>query len=224
MKFCEKCKVYVRGKSNLCPLCFSNITVVDKGGDDEFSGYPDIEENLGEYSILTRFFIFLSIAGCLLSLIINLLFWKGIFWSLIVITGTLLLWETIKLAILSKKNMGLKIISQTMVVLLLLITIDAVTGWNQWSIGIIAPFVIIASTCAMTIVICIKRAKWREYMLFQFIITINGIIPVILYWCGFAKIIWPALVAALYSLLTLIGMLIFADKQLKSELRKRFHI
>jgi hypothetical protein len=222
MKYCKKCNVYVSGKGQQCPLCFSNLTSADK--DDKPACYPDIKENSGKSNFLFRLFLFLSIATSLVSLFINLFFWSGILWSLIVIAAISLLWETIWVLILSKKNAGLKIIGQMLVVLILMITIDAVTGWKEWSIGIVAPFVIITSTFAMAIILYIKRAKWREYMLFQFIITINGFIPVILYWCGFAKIILPGAVAALYSLLTLIGMLIFAEKQFKNELKKRFHV
>jgi hypothetical protein len=76
----------------------------------------------------------------------------------------------------------------------------------------------------MTIVLYINRTKWREYMLFQFIITINGFIPVVLYWCRLTKFIWPGAFGALYSLITLTGMLIFANKQFKNELNKRFHV
>jgi hypothetical protein len=222
MKYCKKCNVYVRGDGRQCPLCFSNLAETD--GDDGFAGYPDIQENSRKYNILFRLFLFLSIAGSLVCLLFNLFFWSGTLWTLIVVTGILLLWETIGLMIMSKRNAGLKVIGQTIVVLILLITIDAVTGWNQWSIGLIAPFVIISSTCAMTIVLYINRSRWREYMLFQFVITINGFIPVILYGCGLIKIIWPGAVGALYSLLTLLGMMIFADKQFKNELRKRFHV
>lgn len=225
MKYCEKCGVEVRSIGRQCPLCFSNLTELANSDLDPFpSGYPEINENSGKYNMLFRIFLFLSIAGSLVCLLTNIYYWSGVLWSLIVVTGMLLLWETIGLMILSKKNAGFKVVVQTLVVLIMLITTDAVTGWNQWSIGILAPFVIISSTCAMTIVLYIKRTKWREYMLFQFVIAINGFIPVILFWCGLTKIIWPGAVGALYSLLTLAGMMIFADKQFKNELKKRFHI
>jgi hypothetical protein len=222
MKYCKKCNVYVRSGSRKCPLCFSGLTATDEA--DSPAGYPDLTEQSGKYNILLRLFLFLSVSVTLLSVVVNIWCWHGILWSFIVMTGILLLWETIGLMILSKKNAGLKVISQTLVVLILLITIDSVLGWKQWSIGLIAPFIIIASTCAMTIVLYINRTKWREYMLFQFLITINGFIPVLLYWIGITKIIWPGAVGALYSLLTLLGMMIFADKQFKNELKKRFHV
>ena len=221
MKYCNKCNVTVLGNKRHCPLCSSILSNSEET--DNYEGYPDIKENSGKYNLLLRLFLFLSIAGSLICLLINLLYWSGILWSLIVATGMLLLWETVGLLILSKKNIGLKLIAQMLVVIIVLITIDCVTGWNAWSIGLFAPFVIIASTCVMTVVLYINRAKWREYMLYQFVISINGFIPVILFRCGLIKIIWPGAIGALYSLLTLVGMLIFANKQFKNELNKRFH-
>jgi hypothetical protein len=222
MKYCEKCGINIRGTEQRCPLCFSALEAIDD--EAESTGYPELRTFSAKGSFLVRLFVFFSVAGSLTCLLINLLCWQGVLWSLIVVTGLLLVWKTVGLMILSRRNVGLKVIAQTVAVLLLLITIDAVTGWNQWSIGIVTPFVIIAATCVMTIVLYVKRAKWREYMLFQLVITINGFIPVILALCGLTKIVWPGAVGALYSLLTFVGMLLFANRQFKSELKKRFHV
>jgi hypothetical protein len=222
MKYCNACKVYVLGSSQCCPLCFSELSGTD--AEDTCEGYPRMKEIPKKYNFLSRFFLFLSIATCLVCLLINLLDWSGMLWSLIVATGILLLWETVGFMILSKKNIGWRLFAQMLAILIVFITIDAVTGWRAWSIGYFAPFVIIASSCAMTIILYIKRTQWREYMLFQFIIAINGFIPVVLYWCGLTKALWPSAAGALYSLLSLLGMMIFFDKQFKNEMKKRFHV
>ena len=222
MKYCKKCNIEIRGADQRCPLCFSTLEAISD--EVETAGYPELGASSTKVTFPFRLFLFFSVAGGLICLLINLLCWRGILWSLIVVAGFLLIWGTVGVTILSRRNAGLKVMVQTVAVLLLLITIDAVTGWDRWSIGIVTPFVIIAATCAMTIVLYVKRAKWREYMLPQLVITITGFIPVILALCGLIKIIWPGAAGALFSLLTFIGMLIFADKQFKSELKKRFHV
>ena len=222
MKYCNACNVYVLGSNQYCPLCFSELSGTD--AEDIRESYPKMKEIPKKYNFMLRFFLFLSIATGLVCLLINLLNWSGMLWSLIVATGILLLWETIGFMILSKKNIGWKLFAQMLAVLIVFITIDAVTGWRAWSIGYFAPFVFIASSCTMTIILYIKRTQWREYMLFQFIIAINGFIPVVLYWCGLTNVLWPSAAGALYSLLSLLGMMIFFDKQFKNEMKKRFHI
>ena len=126
--------------------------------------------------------------------------------------------------IISKLHIGWKLFAQIIAVMIVLITTDAVTGWSGWSITYLEPFVIIAATLVMTLVLLIRRAKWREYMLFQFLITINGFISIVLYCFGLIKVIWPGATGAIYALLTLFGMYVFANKQFKNELYKRFHI
>lgn len=222
MKYCKKCGINISGTDRRCPLCFAKLEPVDE--EVESAGYPELGMFYIKASFLLRLFLLFSIAGSLTCLLINLLFWRGILWSLIVVTTLILTWETVGLMILSRKNAGLKVMAQTVAVLLLVISIDAVTGWNQWSIGIVTPFIIIAATFTMTVILYVKRAKWREYMLFQFIITVNGFIPGILALCGLTKNVWPGAAAALYSFLTFLGMLLFANRQFKSELKKRFHI
>jgi hypothetical protein len=221
MKYCKKCGVYVRG-SRSCPLCSS---VLGKNAESEDpSDYPYTKERPKESRILLRILLLLSAAGISICIFLNLLFWDGVLWSFIVAAATLLLWETCGLLIRGKKNIGLRIIGQMFTVLILLITTDAVTGWNRWSVEIAVPFVIILSTLVMTVILYVNRRKWREYMIYQFLITLNGFFPVLLYWFHLAEILWPAVVGASYSILTLAGMLLFANRQFKSELKKRFHI
>lgn len=225
MKFCDKCHVFIRGHSKQCPLC-NEVLEADKeqGNHDEPEGYPYIQEKWAKNRFLFWLCLILSAVGSCVCILINLTASSRVLWSLIVVTALLLLWETVGFMILSKKNIGWRLFAQMLAVMLVLITIDAVTGWRAWSIAYIAPFVTVASSFVMTVIFYINRTKWREYILFQMIIATNGFIPVILFWCGLTSIIWPAAAGALYSLVTFTGMLIFADKQMKNELTKRFHL
>ena len=49
-------------------------------------------------------------------------------------------------------------------------------------------------------------------------------IPLILWTFKLVTALWPSLVAACFSLMVFLGMLIFADKATKEEFNKRFHI
>jgi hypothetical protein len=221
MNYCKNCGVYVRdGKT--CPLCFSALS--GKEEEEIPAGYPYLKEYSKAGRILMRIFLLLVIAGCLACFLLNLLFWNGVLWSLVVASSALLLWATMEFIKLGRKNIGLRVMGQMFSVVILLITIDVATGWRQWSIGIVVPFVIIASTLAITIVLYVNRKNWREYMIYQFIITLNGFLPVILYFLHFSKILWPGVIGAFYSILTFLGILIFANKQFTSEVKKRFHI
>lgn len=221
MKYCNACKVYVLGNDQDCPLCFSELSVTDAEG--AYEGYPKPEETPKKYRFRIRLCLFLSLAVSLICLVINLLNWAGMLWSLIVATGILLLWETVGFMLL-RKNIGWRLLAQMLTIIIVSITVDAVTGWGAWSISYLTPFVIIASSCAMTVIFCLKREQWREHMLFQLIIAINGFVPVVLYWFGLTDILWPSVAGAMYAVLSLLGMMIFFNKQFENEMKKRFHI
>ena len=225
MKCCNKCKVNVNSSSNHCPLCFSDLKVV--GESRYLEMYPNLDnlsKQKSKNSFLIRCFLFLSVAAIIICVVINIFRWQGLLWSLIVTLGIFIIWEVIGFLTLSKKNFGFRILFNMIIWQVVLITIDIVTGWHQWSINLVTPIIIIASTLTITIILFKERHKWREYMIYQFFITINGLIPLILYACGVAQIYWLVTASLLYSLITMTGMWTFADKQLLNELKKRFHI
>lgn len=224
MKYCSNCKVSVNSSKVYCPLCCSNLSVIDEQDCEDY--YPDLESETrlkSKADFTYRLLLFLSIVSVSLCLFINFMMWSGVLWSLIIFLGISLLWEIVAFSILGRNNPGLKVVCNMIVLSVTLTSLDAVTGWHQWSINLVLPFIIIASTLTITIILYKKRTKWREFMIYQLIITINGLIPGILYLCGFVKIFWPVGTSLLYALLTIIGIWIFADKQLENELKKRFH-
>jgi hypothetical protein len=224
MKYCNNCKISVNTIKKYCPLCYSELSGFDEQSCDEC--YPNLENDThlqSKYSFTFRLMLFLSFAAVSICILINFMCWTGVLWSLIVILGIFLSWEIIGFLILGKKNPGFKVVCNMIVLPVVLTIIDLITGWHQWSINLVIPFTIIASTITITIILYIKKTKWREYMIYQLIITANGLIPGLLYIFGFVNIFWPVGVSLLYAFLTIIGIWIFADKQLGNELKKRFH-
>jgi hypothetical protein len=51
-----------------------------------------------------------------------------------------------------------------------------------------------------------------------------GFIPLILLFSGVIVVWWPPVICAFMAGFTLIGTILFAVKQLKNEMTKRFHI
>jgi hypothetical protein len=225
LKYCNRCKLSVNSTKKHCPLCYLDLTVTK---DNEcVDSYPDLDSDIilkSRYNFIFRLMLFISVVVATTCLFINLLTWSGLLWSLIIVLGIILSWEIVAFLILGKKNSGFKVVCNMIVLPLLLVSADLITGWHQWSVNIVMPLIISASTLTITIILYKKRTKWREYMIYQLIITINGFIPIILYLCGFIKKFWPVGTSLLYAVITIVGIWIFADKQLKNELQKRFHL
>jgi RNA polymerase subunit RPABC4/transcription elongation factor Spt4 len=221
MKYCQKCSLTVVTNDHFCPLCSASLT-----GDDKAAAsvvlYPKIEDK-SKYNLTVRLLLFLSIVAASACLLINILAYQGILWSLLVVGGIAFFWAAFVYPFLSKKNIGHYITIDAVCACLFFIVAQFVTKTNGWSLDYVIPFLFIAATTIISFVILIRRMKWREYALYQFITIILGLLPVISAATGLVIITWPSIASAFYSFVTLLGMLIFADKKYKNELIKRFH-
>ena len=145
-------------------------------------------------------------------------------WSLIVIGSILCLWMVILYPCHRRRKVGHIIIIDAISISILLYLIQIATHTKGWGLDFVIPFLLIAATSVITFIIILKKMKWVEYSVYQFIMVILGLLPLIICISGLASTTWPSIVSAFYSILTLTGMFIFADKKYKNELTKRFHL
>jgi hypothetical protein len=236
MKYCKKCALRVNTCQPLCPLCASDLSDLDgaacpskddpagRGGaarqDDGL--YPADHDGI-KYDLTIRIFLFLSVLAVGCCVLINILAYRGILWSLIVAGGVGFAWAAVGYPIAARKNIGHHIAVDAVCLCLFFVMAQFVTKTTGWSLDYVIPFLFIAATTVITFVILIRRMKWREYALYQFVTIILGLLPVISVVAGLVESVWPSIASAFYSFITLLGMFIFADKKYKNELIKRFH-
>jgi hypothetical protein len=231
MKYCKKCGLSVRTNDSFCPLCASKLTAekneneqAEPENDDDrrFDIYPKTVMKV-KYNFIVRLLLFLSIVAASTCLLINILAYHGILWSLLVSGGIGFFWAAFVYPFLAKKNIGHFITVDVVCACLFFIIAQFITKSKGWSLDYVIPFLFIAATTIISFITLIRRMKWREYALYQFITIILGVLPVISVIAGLVIIGWPSIASAFYSFITLIGMLIFANKKYKNELIKRFH-
>lgn len=226
MKYCTKCNLSVNTGSERCPLCSSILTGID-GGMGSYKpsvGYPKRTIMQYKYNFSFRLFLFLSIVIGTTCLLINILTYSGILWSLIVIGSILCLWVVILYPCYKRRKIGHIIIVDATSISVLLYLIQIATHTKGWGVDFVIPFLLIAATSIITFIIILKKMKWVEYSVYQLIMVILGLLPLIICIFGLASTTWPSIVSAFYSILTLTGMFVFADKKYKNELTKRFHL
>lgn len=226
MKYCKKCKVSVCTNDDFCPLCASGLTDNETVGTSPetacFDMYPKPDTRI-KYNFTVRLLLFISVVAASTCLLINILTYNGILWSLMVVGGIVLFWAALVYPFLVRKNIGHYIAVDAVFTCAFFIIAQFVTKTTGWSLDYVIPFLFIAATTFISFVILIKRMRWREYALYQFVTIILGLLPVISVVSGLVISAWPSIVSAFYSFITLIGMLIFANKKYKNELIKRFH-
>ncbi len=239
MKYCGKCKVHVNTDLLKCPLCSivllsADALLFDEKNPESSSPVAEVEvcskypmnetHTVDRYNFVFRLFLFISIVISSTCLLINLLFYSGVLWSLYVIGTMVYIWITVAYPLFVKRKIGQIIVLNTISTSIFLYSLELATRTKGWGLSYVTPFLFIFATLMITFIILLKRLNWREYSLYQTIMVTLGFLPVIFWLTGLVTPIWPSVLSAFYSFITLIGMFIFADKKFKNELIKRFHL
>ncbi len=225
MKYCKKCTLSVNTTYGYCPLCASELSSCQNELTDAEASEDTYPRYNGEikYNLALRLLLFISVVGASACILINLLMYEGMLWSLLVAGGIGFFWAALVYPLAARKNIGHHIIVDALAACVFFVVAQFVIGSKGWSLDYVVPFLFIAATAFISIVILIKRMKWREYAMYQFITILLGVLPVISVITGLVTTAWPSIVSAFFSFVTLLGMFIFADKKYKNELIKRFH-
>lgn len=225
MKRCLKCQVNVSTTRKTCPLCGNFLE--NSSNEEVLTSYPPYEPVVRKRNIFLRILLFICLVGSSISVVVNLLNYNGQLWSLDVIVGAIYIWILFKSTILSKRPIAGKLVIQMIFISLVLGVIDYVSNKtliNSWAISYAIPALSIATTISIIIVLLIKRMRYSDYVLYFIETIFLGFVPLVFYLFKLTNILWPSLSAAGLSLVTILGMIIFADRQTKDELKKRFHI
>lgn len=223
MKKCTKCNLEVNSVRKTCPLCLS---VLETDGKDYEKKYPSPKFHPHKRSFILRLLAFLSVLAIFTTIVINVMTYREghTLWSVIVIFNIGYFWLLIKSTFKKEGNVPVRLVIQTIAISLLLSVIDYFTGNFRWSVNYAIPFVIMASLLSILSLSIGSRYRYITYFLHIITAVLLGFIPIILWLMGLATVLWPSLASAVLSFTTLLGMIIFGDKETTEEIKKRFHI
>lgn len=221
MKSCKRCKVKVNENTYVCPLCKTVLNEVDTEVIEPV--YPTIEKDTYKYNIIRKIFIYLFVIGSTISIAINFIIDSDILWSAIYIVSVFYLWMVITNAFKNNSNIANKLFIQLILILLFIIIIDLVMGYKGWSLNYVVPGIILTSNIAFLIVNICNLKKWHEYVLYQILTAFLGFIPLILFFCKITHDFLISLVIAIISFMIIGGIIIFSNKNVRSEFKRRFN-
>ena len=222
MKYCDSCQVYIDPAFERCPLCHKGM-----GEPEGQLPYPAVVKKPKQKNKLnrrTKILIAVTILGMGACLFINLAVWRGVLWSIFVIAPALYVWLLVAGTLLSPWQSGAKVILQLAGITALLFAIDQITPQKTWALDYIIPFLIFAAIILELYYMYRNRKRWRESMVYVITVIILGFVPLLLLWIGAITVWWPAASSAFMAAFTLIGVTLFAVRQFKSEITKRFHL
>lgn len=221
MSKCRQCQVIVRDDSQICPLC-NCVLDADDQVDDK---YPDIWAKNHVLKLLIRIYLFVSIVTEGLLVALNVIYFNGIYWSVIV--GVVLAYVYLTLAYTvsySRAGYRMKIIVGVAGAVLLLFVIDHVLGNNGWSMNYAFPAALLAVDATVLFLIIFNRKNWQSYICFEIAMIFFSMIPVILGWVGVIRTIQFSYVALAAAVCLFLGTVIIGGRRATTELKRRFHI
>lgn len=185
--------------------------------------YPRIL-NVKESNLILKTLLIISSVIAIILMSLNICFTPEIKWSWIAIAGIVYIWITSLYAIRKNVNIGGHVLVQTIAISLLVFVIDVLTKYKGWSLTIAIPIVLLISNVTMLTLTIIKRNKFFRYIIYELLIFIISMIPIILAVLDFTDYAVLTIIATSISIFTMILTGIFYMKDIVEELKRRLHI
>lgn len=228
---CPHCNVYIYDNAEACPLChrvLDDLDTEERGNVEKQFGngdpYPDVRRFQKRLHFITRLLLFSFIVAEIALVIINHYVTPGFLWSgisgvaMIYIYGSMIYW------IHHDSGFAAKVGAQLILTMGLLFFIDYFTGMYGWSLQWAIPGVILFGDAIVFFLMMLNRQHWYSYTLLLLLIAICSGAIISLYFVGtISNIILPVICVGVTGIY-LLGTIIFGDRELKRELKRRFRV
>jgi hypothetical protein len=221
MKYCSKCRVSVAGQRKYCPLCQTELQSLDT---DDNEIFPDIPTIFHQYNVFFRILIFLSVIVSIACLLINFLLPAKIWWSLFVMGAIACFWLSLSIAVSKRRNIPKNILYQVVVISSLAVVWDWCIGWRAWSIDYVIPMACTIAMISMATIAKVANLRVQDYLIYLVIDGLFCVVPISFIFIGFLTVLYPTLLCAAASVISLTALILFEGDDMWSELKRRVHI
>lgn len=221
MRTCLKCNIKIADHTDVCPLCHQVLKQDAPTGE---ARYPEIEKKRQRMKTAVRICWLAAIAAfvVLRILAVNLQFARP--WDWMVGGCLLYLMMTFHVSFLGRRGYQFKMVIQTVTALLLVILIDAILGFNGWSVNYVLPTVFVLIDVAVLILMIVNSRNWQSYLPIQILVILFSLAGVVLYRVGIIQSWMPVSFGFAVVCLIFLGTLLVGGGRAIQELRRRFHI
>lgn len=219
MKYCPKCKLSIAGERDVCPLCHGKLS-----GEKSDEVFPMVPTVYREFNFLFKVLIFLSVAGAVACVAINLLWKESGWWSLFCVAGAACLWALLAVAVRKRKNIPRWILYQIFIISVICGVWDLATGKKGWSIDYAIPILCLAGLASLAVLS--RVLKWKaDYFIVAFCVTaFFGIVPFVFYLTGLVKVPYPTVICMAGSVISLAAIAVFKGESMIEEIKRWFYV
>lgn len=173
---------------------------------------------------IVQTFSFLCLAVAVICGMINIMTAGTLNWFWFAGAGCVCAWLVVMVAYSKRRNILKNEIWQLLLISVIAILWDRFTGWRGWSVDFILPFGVLAVQFSVPVIARVNRLKREEYLFYLVQACIAGLIPMILAWTGVVKFVYPSVICAGISILTLAALFIFCKKDTLREFHKKLRM
>ena len=173
---------------------------------------------------IVQTFSFLCLAVAVICGMINIMTAGTLNWSWFAGAGCACAWLVVMVAYSKRRNILKNEIWQLLLISVIAILWDRFTGWRGWSVDFILPFGVLSVQFSVPVIARVNRLKREEYLFYLVQACIAGLIPMILAWMGVVKFVYPSVICAGISILTLAALFIFCKKDTLREFHKKLRM
>jgi hypothetical protein len=217
---CTECAVDIEGSWTRCPLC-----TVPVAGEAIASPLPAVPLEFSRRRVLRVLFL-TSIAVILGSFVAQLLFSRG-FAGIGVLRsvwlGVITMWLVVVMAVRKRRNVAKGTVYLVVLVGLVCVYWDYLTGWRAWSLTYAVPIVCACSIVALLITVRVMRMEVGEHIVYSGLTLLLGLAPISFLAFGWVTNPLPSSICGALGC-TLVLMQLARGPDLRHELSKRLHL
>ena len=174
--------------------------------------------------LIFKILLICSVILGLILILINKLTTPKVPWAALSNAGIIYIWITVFYSIRKNINIAGHVLVQAIAISLLTVFIDYKLGFEKWSINIAIPIIIMIANVTMLVLTIVSYKKFIKYAIYQLIIVLFSMIPVILLSENVLENKVLSIVASSISVLNLVITLALSAKDVKAAIIRKFHI
>lgn len=185
--------------------------------------YPQ-KLNSKKSNLIVKIGVSISILVAILLIVINKLTSPHIPWAALANGGIVYLWIVLYYSIHKNINIAGHVLLHTVAISILTVYIDYELGFRGWSIDLAMPILIIISNITMLILTMVSYKKFIKYAIYQLIIVLFSMLPVLLITENMVQNKTLSMIASGISIFNLIISLILCTRDVKEAVIRKFHM
>lgn len=221
MRRCPECAVGIEGNWSRCPLCTATLA-----GEAVASPLPAVPLRFSRRRLLRTLFL-VSISVIVASFAAQLFFERG-FAGIGVLRsvwlGVITMWLVVLMAVRKRRNVAKGAVYLVVLVGLICVYWDYLTGWRGWSLTYAVPIVDTGSIVAVLITVRVMRIEVGEHILYSGLTVLLGLAPIVFLALGWVTNPLPSVACGAVSLFVLVVLQLTTGPDVRHELAKRLHL